>query len=86
MDISIDTTEADCKVSRVIGNNDIITIELSLQTGNVWGDYARTIIVENGNVVNDIEMIEHPEWKSGLQMEEDRNLLPYSPFTCTMIK
>jgi hypothetical protein len=55
---------------RVIGNNDIITIDLSPQAGNIWGDYARTIIVQNGNVVDDIEKIENPEWKSGLQMED----------------
>ena len=30
--------------NRVIGNNDIITIDLSPQMGNIWGDYARTII------------------------------------------
>lgn len=35
---------------RVIGNNDIITIDLSPQVANIWGDYARTIIVENGFV------------------------------------
>lgn len=56
--------------NRVIGNNDIITIDLSPQMGNIWGDYARTIIVENGKVVEDIGLIENPEWKSGLQMEE----------------
>ncbi len=55
---------------RVIGENDIITIDLSPQAGNIWGDYARTIIVENGIVVDDINMIENAEWKSGLQMEE----------------
>ena len=55
---------------RVIGNNEIITIDLSPQVGNIWGDYARTIIVENGMVVEDIGLIENPEWKSGLQMEE----------------
>ena len=55
---------------RVIGNNDIITIDLSPQVGNIWGDYARTIIVENGMVVENIGLIENPEWKSGLQMEE----------------
>ena len=48
---------------RVIGNNDIITIDLSPQVGNIWGDYARTIIVENGMVVEDIGLIENPEWK-----------------------
>ena len=55
---------------RVIGNNEIITIDLSPQVANIWGDYARTIIVENGKVVEDIELIENPKWKSGLQMEE----------------
>lgn len=55
---------------RIIENNDIITIDLSPQIGNIWGDYARTIVVENGKVVNDIELIENLEWKSGLQMEE----------------
>lgn len=39
---------------RVIGNNDIITIDLSPQVGNIWGDYARTIIVENDMGVEDI--------------------------------
>ena len=55
---------------RYINNNDIITIDLSQQIGNIWGDYARTIIVENGKVVDDIELIQNQEWKSGLQMEE----------------
>lgn len=55
---------------RVIDDNDIITIDLSPQIGNIWGDYARTVIVEKGEVVDDIELIENPEWKSGLQMEE----------------
>ena len=55
---------------RVIGNNDIITIDLSPQAGNIWGDYARTSIMENGKVVEVIGLIENPEWKSGLQMEE----------------
>lgn len=55
---------------RVIGNNDIITIDLSPQAGNIWGDYARTVVVENGMVVDNINMIENAEWKRGLQMEE----------------
>ncbi len=55
---------------KIIENNDIITIDLSPQVGNIWGDYARTIIVENGKVVDDIELIQNQEWKSGLQMEE----------------
>ena len=56
--------------NRIITENDIVTIDLSPQCGNIWGDYARTIIVENGKVVEEIGLIENPEWKSGLQMEE----------------
>lgn len=55
---------------RVINENDIITIDLSPQNKDTWGDYARTIIVENGCVVNAIEEIDNVEWKNGLLMEE----------------
>lgn len=34
---------------RVIESDDIITIDLSPQIGDTWGDYARTIIIEKGN-------------------------------------
>lgn len=65
---------------RVIGNNDIITIDLSPQVGNIWGDYARTVVVENGKVIENIELIENQEWKSGLQMEDKlhRELLDFT--------
>ena len=55
--------------NRLISNNDIITVDLSPQVGNVWGDYARTIIIENGVVINDINKISNAEWKNGLLME-----------------
>lgn len=34
-----------------IATDDIITIDLSPQVEDTWGDYTRTIIVENGKVV-----------------------------------
>jgi len=34
---------------RIIESDDIITIDLSPQIGDTWGDYARTIIIEKGN-------------------------------------
>lgn len=55
--------------SRIIGENDIVTIDLSPQCGNIWGDYARTIILENG-VVTDKNNVSNVEWKKGLQMED----------------
>lgn len=53
-----------------IEENDIITIDLSPQNNNIWGDYARTIIIENGNVVTEVEKIQNDEWRNGLIMEE----------------
>ena len=55
---------------RLISNNDIITIDLSPQNNTIWGDYARTIIIENGEVVDCIDKIQNNEWRNGLLMEE----------------
>ena len=56
---------------RLIAADDIITIDLSPQCGNIWGDYARTITLEDGNVVDDINSIRNAEWRNGLLMEEE---------------
>ena len=55
---------------RIIKDNDIITIDLSPQNQNIWGDFARTIIIENGKVVQDINDVSNDEWRQGLLMEE----------------
>lgn len=55
---------------RIIAENDIITIDLSPQKKDIWGDYARTIIVEEGKVIDDISEMKNAEWKNGLLMEE----------------
>lgn len=54
---------------RVISENDIITIDLSPQNGDTWGDYARTVIIENSTVVES-DNVSNDEWKKGVQMEE----------------
>ena len=54
---------------RTIAPDDIVTIDLSPQIGDTWGDYARTIILQNGSVV-ETDAVENPEWKQGLEMEE----------------
>ena len=54
----------------VIELNDIITIDLSPQRNSVWGDYARTVVLEDGNVVRDSAKILNPQWQEGLQMED----------------
>ena len=54
---------------RTIQENDIITIDLSPQRDNIWGDYARTLVIENGIVCDEIDGIKKDEWRNGLQME-----------------
>ncbi len=55
---------------RVIGTDDIITIDLSPQVGDTWGDYARTVIIENAIVVGSDDDIRNDEWRSGVCMEK----------------
>ena len=55
---------------RTICENDLITIDLSPCCKSIWGDYARTVVIENGKVVNKISDIKRTEWKNGLLMEE----------------
>ena len=55
---------------RTVQENDIITIDLSPQKNNIWGDYARTLVFENGVLCNETDRIKNDEWRSGLQMEE----------------
>jgi len=55
--------------SRTLADNDILTIDLSPQVGDTWGDYARTIILQNGTAV-ETDDVQNPEWKRGLEMEE----------------
>ncbi|MCH5344079.1 MAG: aminopeptidase P family protein [Acetatifactor sp.] len=55
---------------KAIQVNDIVTIDLSPQCENIWGDYARTIIIENGKVIRDVKQIQNSEWRQGLWMEE----------------
>jgi len=42
---------------------------LSPQNGDTWGDYARTIIIEKGKIVEN-DNVSNEEWKNGLLMEE----------------
>lgn len=56
--------------NRVIESDDIITIDLSPQIGDTWGDYARTIIIENGCVVKSVDIVKCVEWRDGLLMEK----------------
>ncbi len=55
--------------NRNIQKDDIITIDLSPQNKRIWGDFARTIVIENGETVRNTDDITNPEWKNGLLFE-----------------
>ncbi|MBR1852329.1 MAG: aminopeptidase P family protein [Lachnospiraceae bacterium] len=65
---------------RCIAENDIITIDLSPQKDKIWGDYARTVVIEEGQVVLQAEQIQNEEWRNGLLMEKQlhRELLDFA--------
>ena len=53
-----------------IAGHDIVTVDLSPMVGHVWGDYARTFIIEAGNVQTNIERICNPLFKEGLDVQQ----------------
>ncbi|NYF28089.1 M24 family metallopeptidase [Microbacterium sp. JAI119] len=55
---------------RVIQFNDIITVDLSPQRGGVWGDFARTILVQDGRALLDSHRTTNAEWSAGIQAQE----------------
>lgn len=54
---------------RVINDNDIVTVDLSPQHQGIWGDFARTIILENSKAADSVAGIQNPEWHDGLLTE-----------------
>lgn len=67
---AISVSGKDYKVAnRTIQENDIIMIDLSPQKDSIWGNYARTFVIENGIVCDEIDEIKKDEWRNGLQME-----------------
>lgn len=70
-DTAISVSGKEYKVAdRIIQKNDIITIDLSPQKNNIWGDYARTLVFEDGVLCNEMDKIKKDEWREGVQMEE----------------
>lgn len=49
--------------------NDLITIDLSPQKDQIWGDYARTLILESGRCISEVSQIQNEEWRQGLETE-----------------
>lgn len=56
--------------NKILTENEFITIDLSPRYNKVWGDYAETIILQNGKVVENLQTVTNEEWKSLLLFEE----------------
>ncbi|MFA5855303.1 MAG: M24 family metallopeptidase [Candidatus Gracilibacteria bacterium] len=52
-----------------VQNNDLISVDLSPEIDNFWGDFARTFVVENGKVI-DGEQSKFPEIVEGIKAEK----------------
>jgi Xaa-Pro aminopeptidase len=50
-----------------VGTTNLVTVDLSPSIDNVWGDCARTFVIENGKVVTHPKA---PEFKEGLEIEK----------------
>jgi Xaa-Pro aminopeptidase len=61
---------------RLVGRNDIVTIDLSPEFNTYWGDYARTYIVINGKAIGE-DVLENSkkecdlEFLNGIKFEEE---------------
>lgn len=54
---------------RLIGEDDLITVDLSPQVGGVWGDFARTLVLEGGQVRERAQDVQNPAWRGGLEAQ-----------------
>lgn len=55
-------------IDRMVQKQDLVTVDLSPQIKNVWGDYARSFVIENGSVVG-VENIKNQQFKDGIKAE-----------------
>lgn len=70
-DTALSMSGSNYKVSdKPIEKNDIITVDLCPEADRCYGDYARTIIIENGKVIEKSDEVANNEWRCGLFMEE----------------
>lgn len=53
----------------VSGKQYVTSDRIINENDNIWGDYARTIILENGVIVDKAD-VNNVEWRNGLQMED----------------
>lgn len=55
----------------VLGENEIVTLDLSPQREGIWGDFARTLIIEDGEALQDASDTSNSEWREGIRSEQE---------------
>ncbi|PCC48823.1 MULTISPECIES: M24 family metallopeptidase [Brevibacterium] len=53
----------------VLGQDDLITLDLSPQRSGIWGDFARTLILEDGEPLQDARDTANQDWRAGVLTE-----------------
>ncbi|UVY84722.1 M24 family metallopeptidase [Brachybacterium sp. NBEC-018] len=53
----------------VLREDELVTLDLSPQRGGVWGDFARTLVIEDGVPLEDPAATSNEEWRSGILAE-----------------
>lgn len=56
---------------RVVKETDLITVDLSPRKDGLWGDYARTIVIEGGRALPDPLMSSNASWVEGIRAEHE---------------
>jgi Xaa-Pro aminopeptidase len=55
----------------VLGDNELVTLDLSPQRVGIWGDLARTLVIEGGEPLIDARQATNPYWRAGILTEYD---------------
>ncbi|WP_084606129.1 M24 family metallopeptidase [Agreia bicolorata] len=53
----------------VLGEQELLTLDLSPQRRGIWGDFARTLVIQDGVPLQDPLDSSNAEWRSGILME-----------------
>lgn len=54
----------------VLGEHELLTLDLSPQRRGIWGDFARTLVIEDGVALEDPLDTSNTPWRSGMLMEQ----------------
>lgn len=69
------TQSATCRAYRqtdtIIKDNDILVMDIAPSVNFYWGDFSRTIFLENGQVVKDHAKLKTPEYIQGIAVEKE---------------